>query len=181
MSRSNRRKRRGEIQRTQHPLGATDLMVRPNKQDEFLHFFEETCGNVSATCELINIDRGTFYNWQKGERPEDIVFQQRIREIRADERFIDVAEATLLQKIREGDVPSTIFTLKTKGRHRGWSERETLTIASDLLDRVALAYQAWLNDHKEATLGDKLFWLGRFAANGGVEKQQLAKKVGVEI
>ena len=39
------------------------------------------------------------------------------------ETFIDEAESQLYKHIREGNVVATIFFLKTKARHRGYSER----------------------------------------------------------
>src|ERR1041385_9526298 len=40
-----------------------------------------------------------------------------------NETFIDEAESQLYKHIREGNVVACIFFLKTKARHRGYSER----------------------------------------------------------
>ena len=39
------------------------------------------------------------------------------------ETFIDTAESKLFEAIRDGNIVATIFFLKTKARHRGYSER----------------------------------------------------------
>ena len=50
---------------------------------------------------------------------------QELRELvnELTETFIDEAESQLYKHIREGNVVATIFFLKTKARHRGYSER----------------------------------------------------------
>lgn len=167
------------------------LATVPDKKELFLSLFEETCGNISATCEIVGIDRGTYYNWMAGTKDTDLEFQSRIKEMRADERFIDIAEHSILQAVKEGDVDATKFVLKTKGKHRGWTDRlphqenggsnNTVVIVDmgGLLDRVATAYQNWLHDHPAATEEERRIWLGRFAANGKVSPAELAQKVGV--
>ena len=39
------------------------------------------------------------------------------------ERHLDMAESKLLKAIQEGNLGAIIFYLKTKGKHRGYSER----------------------------------------------------------
>lgn len=45
----------------------------------------------------------------------------------ATELTLDVAEAALINKIKDGDTTSIIFYLKTKGKKRGYSERHEIT------------------------------------------------------
>lgn len=47
------------------------------------------------------------------------------------ESFVDLAETSIAQQIREKNTSATIFTLKTKGKHRGWGESTEIKI-SDL-------------------------------------------------
>lgn len=43
-----------------------------------------------------------------------------------NEQLVDIAENALKNKIMKGDVASIIFTLKTKGKSRGWVERQEI-------------------------------------------------------
>jgi len=43
------------------------------------------------------------------------------------ERHLDLAEHKLISAIKEGDMTAIIFFLKTKGRHRGYSQRMEVT------------------------------------------------------
>ncbi len=51
--------------------------------------------------------------------------RKRLAEIEAEK--LDLAESQLLTAIREGNMTGVIFYLKTKGKHRGYSERTELT------------------------------------------------------
>lgn len=79
--------------------------------------YEKKGGNVSATCEAANIGRRTFYLW----RETDPDFAEAIKDI--DESLVDFAESKLMEKVQEGDLTAIIFTLKTKGKDRGYVER----------------------------------------------------------
>lgn len=94
-----------------------------DKREAFVHYYEETYGNVSASCELVGINRRTFYRWMKGTSPTDTDFQEKIKLALPDEKLVDYAEAQLLGKLRAGDITAILFTLKTKGKNRGWIER----------------------------------------------------------
>lgn len=51
------------------------------------------------------------------------------------ETFIDEAESKLYQHIREGNVAACIFFLKTRARHRGYSERlELIPLAQQQIE-----------------------------------------------
>jgi len=81
--------------------------------------------NVSATCSAVGISRQTFYQYRK----DDNVFKQELLD--AEEAIIDNVETKLLSKINEGDTTSMIFFLKTKGKSRGYIERQEVEMDVD--------------------------------------------------
>ena len=87
------------------------------RKENFLIVFEINTGNVSETCKKVGISRNTFYDWCK----KDKEFNTKIKEIK--ESLLDFAESVLMKKIKNGDITALIFFLKTKGKHRGYSER----------------------------------------------------------
>jgi phage terminase large subunit-like protein len=107
-------------------------------KEQIVITLKENLGNISSTCELIGISRGTFYNWYNS----DSEFKTAIDEVQ--EIVIDHVENKLLERIdgvevltkdRKGedkiyklppDPTSIIFYLKTKGKKRGFSEKPEL-------------------------------------------------------
>lgn len=79
--------------------------------------YEKKGGNVASTCEAANIGRRTFYLWKETD-PE---FAEAIKDL--DESLLDFAESKLMEKVQDGDLTAIIFTLKTKGKDRGYVER----------------------------------------------------------
>jgi hypothetical protein len=73
------------------------------------------------TCKAIGIERATFYLWLK----EDDAFREKITAL--EEGDIDSAETALKRQILDGNITAIIFYLKTKGKNRGYVERQELT------------------------------------------------------
>lgn len=90
-------------------------------KEKFLDNYKLSLGNISISCEASGISRQTYYNWMKSD-PE---FKQECRDI--EERNLDLAEMKLLNAIREGKTAELLFYLKTKGKHRGYVERQEIT------------------------------------------------------
>jgi hypothetical protein len=88
------------------------------KKEKFIEIFELSACNVSLSCKKAKIARQTFYNWIE----EDSDFAEKIAE--AQEGILDMAESMLLKKVREGSTSELIFLLKTKGKSRGYVERQ---------------------------------------------------------
>ena len=101
----------------------------------FIDLFGSNRCNISKTCKKIGISRCTYYNWIETD-PE---FANDVEDAR--EELIDDVEDKLIALINKGDVPSTIFFLKTKGKKRGYVEKtETDTHVeidgAKLLDKI---------------------------------------------
>ena len=91
-------------------------------KEKLLASLKDSSGIVTYACEKAGFSRQTFYRWYK----EDPEFKARADDI--GELQIDVAEASLLKKIQNGDTAAIIFYLKTKGKDRGCSERREVVV-----------------------------------------------------
>lgn len=77
-------------------------------------------GVVTAAAKLVGIDRTTHYKWLK----EDENYKQWIEEL--PEIALDFAENALFKLMKTGTPSSIIFYLKTKGKERGYIERQEI-------------------------------------------------------
>lgn len=82
---------------------------------------EDHLGNITAVAKALGISRQSIYKRMAKE--------PLLRDAQADasERMVDVAEAALIGQIKKGNTAAIIFTLKTKGKRRGWVERTEVT------------------------------------------------------
>ncbi len=86
---------------------------------------EKTLGIVTTACIQVGIGRTTFYEYCK-----DPEFKLQVDSI--DNIALDFAESGLHKKIKEGNIAAIIFYLKTKGKKRGFVERQEITGAEGL-------------------------------------------------
>lgn len=92
------------------------------KKKAFIKAYKKAFGNVSQSCLAIGIDRSTYYDWIK----KDEKFKKKIEEAEPQERFLDFLESKLVEQINGGNTTSIIFALKTKGKNRGYVERQEI-------------------------------------------------------
>jgi hypothetical protein len=85
---------------------------------DFLKVYKKSRGNISEACQAANISRMTFYRW----RDEDKEFAETVIEI--DESKIDYVENKLFENIEGNKTNEILFYLKTKGKNRGYVERQ---------------------------------------------------------
>lgn len=83
-----------------------------------LEALEKAFGIVTAACKAAGINRDTHYRWLK----EDADYKDAVNELA--NVSLDFAENALLKKIQEGETTAIIFYLKTKGKQRGYIERQ---------------------------------------------------------
>ena len=75
---------------------------------------EKALGVVTTACKKIDISRTQFYQWVK----DDAQFRAAVN---------DIQNVTLHKQILDGNTTATIFYLKTKGKKRGYVERQEIT------------------------------------------------------
>ena len=83
---------------------------------------EKSLGIVTAACKVVGISRQTHYNWL-----EDPEYKKAVSEI--GDVALDFAESHLHKLIKDGNPAATIFYLKTKGKERGYVERQEIAVA----------------------------------------------------
>lgn len=88
---------------------------------EMLKALEKTLGNVTRACRMVGIVRQTHYNWMEKD-PDYREAAESVEDI-----LLDFAEDQLLKQIRDGNTVATIFFLKTKGKRRGYVEKQELS------------------------------------------------------
>ena len=86
-----------------------------------LEALEKTLGIVTTACKIVGVQRGTFYRYYN----EDKNFAKAVKDV--DNIVLDFAESQLHQQIKDSNTASTIFYLKTKGKNRGYVERQEIT------------------------------------------------------
>jgi hypothetical protein len=96
-------------------------MAKENKIQQhkkaLLEALSKSLGVVTTACQMVNIDRSTFYKYVN----EDPDFKAAVGDI--DNEALDFAESKLHDQIRKGDTTAIIFYLKTKGKGRGYIEK----------------------------------------------------------
>ena len=81
---------------------------------------EKTLGVVTSACKIVGIARSTHYNWYDNDRD----YRDAVDDI--SNIALDFAESKLHEMIKDKDTTATIFYLKTKGKKRGYIERNEI-------------------------------------------------------
>lgn len=92
------------------------------KKEDLLEALERSLGIVSTACKAADVSRRSHYNWME----EDEEYRKRVNEI--NDSVLDFAESHLYKLVKEGNPAATIFFLKTKGKARGYVERQEVEI-----------------------------------------------------
>lgn len=89
-----------------------------HKKKAMLEALRKTLGIVTQAAEIVGIDRRTHYRWLK----EDAEYEEQVEDLSGV--AIDFVESKLHKLISDGSAVATIFYLKTKGKDRGYTERQ---------------------------------------------------------
>ena len=96
------------------------------KKESILKSLEQSLGVVTVACKKADVPRSTFYKWLK----EDEDFAEQVKDI--ENIALDFAESQLHKQISDNSTAATIFYLKTKGKKRGYIERQEITGAEGM-------------------------------------------------
>ena len=89
-------------------------------KEALIEALEKSLGIVTTACKTVGVGRTTFYLWMR----EDPEFKKAVDEI--ENVALDFAESQLHKQMKDGQASSTIFYLKTKGKRRGYIERQEI-------------------------------------------------------
>ena len=95
-----------------------------------LEALEKSLGIVTTACKHVGISRRTYYNWLSS----DDKFKAEVQDI--NDIALDFAESKLYELIKETNVAATLFYLKTKGKSRGYVERQELAVDGNIESKV---------------------------------------------
>lgn len=93
------------------------------KKRAMLEALEKSLGVVTTAARVADVSRETHYRWLK----EDAEYKEAVRLI--GEQAIDFAESYLHALIKDKNPAAVIFFLKTKGKNRGYVERQEIEVS----------------------------------------------------
>jgi hypothetical protein len=96
-----------------------------NKKRAFIEALEANLGIVTKAAAAVGMSREIHYHWLKNDAEYKFAVEQ------VDDMVLDFAESKLHSLINDGDTAATIFYMKTKGKKRGYIERQELTGADN--------------------------------------------------
>jgi hypothetical protein len=91
------------------------------KKRAMIEALTKSLGIVTTACKNVGIDRSLHYRWMN----EDVKYKEAVEDIA--EIALDFAESKLHRLIDKGDTSANIFYMKTKGKRRGYIERQEIT------------------------------------------------------
>lgn len=100
----------------------------PNENEvraQFIQAIKNHRGLLTVACQKVNICYHTYRRWYK----ENEEFQKEVDKAleQAHEKTTDYAEDKLFEAMERNELTATIFYLKTKGKKRGYVERQEIT------------------------------------------------------
>ena len=95
-----------------------------------LKALEQSLGVVTTAAKIAGVARTTHYEWLKTD--ED--YKQKVTDL--ENVTLDFAESQLHKQVKEGNTTATIFLLKTKGKKRGYIERQEIQMDGAIESKV---------------------------------------------
>lgn len=123
-------------------------MSKTNKTEQskvkVLEALEKSLGIVTTACKIAQVSRTQFYQWVK----DDEDFAAKVQDM--ENITLDFAESQLHKQIKDGSTSATIFYLKTKGKQRGYVERQEIDHSGNL--NIPLI--KWVGEDEDETTRD---------------------------
>ncbi len=90
------------------------------KKKNLIQALEKSLGIVTTAWKDVGCARSTFYKYYDNDKE----FRKKVDNI--ENYTLDFVESQLHKKIKDGDTTSIIFYCKTKGKKRGYIERQEI-------------------------------------------------------
>jgi hypothetical protein len=91
-----------------------------------LEALEKSLGVITTACKKVGVGRTTYYGWLNDDKD----FADKVNDIQ--NIALDFVESKLFENIKQGKTSEMIFYLKTKGKKRGYVERQEITGADGM-------------------------------------------------
>jgi len=114
------------------------------KKEQLLEALEKSLGIVSTACQSVGVSRTTYYKYYN----DDDDFKQSVDSI--GDIALDCAESQLFELIKAKNVTAIIFYLKTKGKKRGYVEKQNDNSNTNNITGIKLISDT--NDKKDESL-----------------------------
>jgi hypothetical protein len=95
-----------------------------------LKALEKSLGVVTTACKSVGVGRTTYYDWLNNDKQ----FADAVKDI--ENVALDFAESHLHKQIQNNNTSATIFYLKTKGKHRGYVERQEINVEGNIESKL---------------------------------------------
>jgi hypothetical protein len=99
-------------------------------KNNLIEALEQSLGIVTTACKKVKCNRSTFYKYYKNDK----VFRAKVDELQ--DLTLDFVESQLHEQIKEGNTTATIFYLKTKGKKRGFIERQEIQMDGGIESKI---------------------------------------------
>ena len=90
-----------------------------------LEALKKAMGVVTTAAKMVGIDRVTHYRWLA----DDKEYKEAVEDLQ--NVVLDFAESALYKMVENHNPAATLFLLKTKGKKRGYIERQEIQHSSD--------------------------------------------------
>lgn len=103
-------------------------------KEAFIIAYKENYGNITIACHASGVGRGMYKSWCDNDKE----FRTRLAEIEPEEIMLDFGEHKLMERIAKGDTLATMFLLKTKGKRRGYIEKQEVAHEGDVVKQITI-------------------------------------------
>lgn len=124
------------------------------KDSDIVYALKKTGGVITHACKLLNCSHQCIYD--RIQQSEEIAKTLEEERKRFDSELLDAAENQLLKKVREGDNTMVIFSLKTKGRKRGYAQDEIKLTNVNIDNEFFKFKENALSDESKQKIKEKL-------------------------